>query len=154
MGLNKSLVLSYNRSVIYVVPVKTGKFLHRGGSHWFPFGGLKSDFSISQARKKTPCVLCLMDPRLIFPTKPTHSRSDLCPWIFPWPLQPWDLTLLWAHRVNLPFNSGTGREPRMKADNRVSGTEKLRHTRVEGLRKPWRWRSGGQKNSSFLQISH
>ena len=39
MGLNKSPILSYNRSVIYVVPVKTGKFLHGGGSHLISLWG-------------------------------------------------------------------------------------------------------------------
>ena len=108
-----------------------------------------------------------MDPRLIFPTKPTHSRSDLCPWIFPWPLQPWDLMLLWAHRVNLPFDSGTGREYRMKADNRVQeqrnwGAPELRdwgslEGEGQGVRKTvafWKGGEDGVRHGVLICVCH
>ena len=152
MGLNKSLVLSYNRSVIYGVPIKTGKFLHGGGSHWFPFGGLKSDFLFHKLERK--------------------PRVSSALWIQGWssPLSPLIPAMICAHESSLdPVNpvishcseltastclstvelEGGGH--RMKADNSVSGTEKLRRTQVQGLRKTWRWRSRAQKNSSFLK---
>lgn len=86
MGLNKSPILSYNRSVIYVVPVKTGKFLHGGGGHWFPFGGPKSDFLFHKLERRPLCTLLYAAKAYLF--FKTHSIPLwFVPWIFPWPLQ-------------------------------------------------------------------
>lgn len=91
MSLNKRLILSYNSSFIYAVPLKTGKSLQREGSHWFPFGGLKSDFLFHKL-VRDPCVLCFMDPTVIFPSKSIKTTHDLWPWILLWPPQLWLFT--------------------------------------------------------------
>lgn len=91
MSLNKRLILSYNSSFIYAVPLKTGKSLQREGSHWFPFGGLKSDFLFHKL-VRDPCVLCFMDPMVIFPSKSIKTMHDLWPWILLWPPQLWLFT--------------------------------------------------------------
>lgn len=136
MGLNKSLILSYNRSVIYVVPVKTGRFLHGGGSHWFPFGGLKSDFLFHMLERRPLCTpLYASKPYLFFKT---HSIPL---WFVPMNLSltssTRDLMLLKTHHIDSPFNSSI-REHRTEADSDTPGTGKLRHMPVKGLRKPSR----------------
>ena len=106
MGLNKSLVLSYNRSVIYVVPVKTGKFLHGGGSHWFPFGGLKSDFLFHKLERK--------------------PRMSSALWSQGWssPLSPLIPALICAHESSLdPFNPEISRCSELTASTCLSTAE-------------------------------
>lgn len=136
MALNKSPILSYNRSVIYVVPVKTGKFLHGGGSHWFPFGGLKSDFLFHKLERRPLCTLLYASKAYLF--FKTHSIPL---WFVPMNLSltssTRDLMLLKTNRINSPLNSGV-REHRMEADSDTLGTGKLRHTPVKELRKPSR----------------
>lgn len=125
MGLNKGLILSYNRSVIYVVPVKTGKFLHGGGSHWFPFGGPKSDFLFHKLERRPLCTLLYAAKAYLF--FKTHSIPL---WSVPMNLSltssTRDLMLLWANNTNSPFYKFI-REHMIEADSDSPRTGKLRH---------------------------
>lgn len=134
MGLNKRLILSYNRSVIYAVPVKTGKFLHGGGSCWFPVGGLKGDFFFnSPAEKETPvrsalCIQSLSSPQNPFHPSVTCAHKSC--------LDLFTSVICCSNLTAQTFLSAM--ERKQKAESQKSQMGKLRHTQVRGSRKPCR----------------